>query len=93
LKVYLAGPITGILNYFDIFAKAAQQLRLDGHEVYNPAAANLDGLPINQIMGHELNWLCFEAEAIALLPGWENSRGTAIEIALAEYLGKKIIKL
>ena len=93
MRVYLAGPITGVSDYFEKFAKAAQQLRMEGHEVFNPAAANLDELPINKIMAYELDWLCREAEAIALLPGWINSKGATIEFLLAEYLKLKVIKL
>lgn len=94
MKVYLSGAMRGIedLN-FPAFAKAAQKLRLDGHEVFNPAAANLEGWPIRKILAYELDWICREAEAIALIPGWENSEGVAAELATAKAIGLKIIPL
>ena len=93
MKVYLAGPISGRVGYFDVFASAADALRKRGHDVFNPAAANLEGTPLNKIMAYLLPYLCLEAEAIALLPGWWRSGGARIEYLLARYLGLKIIKL
>jgi len=93
MKVYLAGKIRGVENYQEIFAEGADKLRLREFEVFNPAAANLEGLPLGRIMSHVLWWLCEEAEAIALLPGWWKSGGARIEWMLARYLGLKVIYL
>lgn len=92
LKVYIAGQIKGTDDYHERFAAAAKKLRLDGYSVYNPAAANLEGTPLNRIMAHLLPQLC-ECEAIALLPGWSMSGGAQIELNLAEYLNLKVIEL
>ena len=93
MKVYLAGTITGIDNYFEKFAKAADILRLQRHEVFNPAAANLEGMSLEQILAYELTWLCIQADAVAFLPGWEKSLGSRAEHATAVALGKKLIYL
>lgn len=93
MKVYLAGGIRGVPNYFETFATGAEKLRREGHEVFNPAAANLEGMPLGKIMAYVLTWLCSEAEAIALLPGWRRSGGAKIEYLLAVYLGLKIMRL
>lgn len=93
MKVYLAGPMAGRKNLnFEAFAEAAEQLRFDGHAVYNPAAANLEGSPLSQIMAYVLGQLC-ECEGIALLPGWWLSGGARIEWLLAKYLKLRIIYL
>lgn len=94
MKIYLAGKMRGEpdLN-FPAFNAAAQKLRLDGHEVFNPAAANLESWPINKIMAYELTWLCEEADAIALLPKWEESLGAKAEHATALATGKEVILL
>lgn len=93
MRVYLAGPIKSNPNYYEAFAKGADQLRLDGHCVFNPAAANLEKWSLREIFAYELNWICREAEAIALLPGWEKSEGVAAELATAKVLGLEIIPL
>jgi hypothetical protein len=93
MKIYLAGKISGRPNYFEVFSAAADDLRKQGHVVFNPAAANLEGTPLNKIMAYLLPYLCLEAEAIALLPGWWRSGGARIEYLLARYLGLKIINL
>lgn len=41
----------------------------------------------------DLNWIIDNADAIALLPGWENSKGANAEVALAKCLGLEFIYL
>lgn len=93
VKVYVAGRMRGVpdLNR-PAFAQASDKLRNEGYSVYNPAAANLEGMPLGRIMAQVLAQLC-EAEAIALLPGWWRSGGARIEWMLAKYLKLEIIYL
>ncbi len=93
MMVYVAGKMRGLpdLNR-PAFAAAADTLRERGYSVYNPAAANLEGLPLGKIMAHVLPQLC-EAEAIAMLRGWWRSGGARIEWLLARYIGLRVIYL
>lgn len=89
---YLAGRIKNDPNYRITFAKAAQQLRQQGFSVFNPAAANLEGIPLARIMAYVLTRVC-ESDTIAMLPGWWRSGGARVEWLLAKYLKLKVIYL
>jgi hypothetical protein len=104
-RIYLAGPMTGIKDYnFPAFMKAAEKLRSQGHYVFNPAENDLlrygdDFLKFPELydprktFGDDLRWICEYGDAIALMPGWEKSKGVAIELALSECLGLEVIFL
>ena len=104
MKIYLAGPMSGHENYnFPAFFEAAARLKADNHEVFNPAEEDLKqwgdfetvkkNANYRVCLRKDLNWILDKAEAIALLPGWEQSKGASIEKALAEALGLKVILL
>lgn len=42
-------------------------------------------------LGEDLAFICKHADAIAVLPGWENSKGATAEMATAKALGLEII--
>lgn len=118
MKVYLAGPMTGIPYFnFPEFYKHAHTLRKQGHEVFSPAEHDcilLDkptgwipdpsdsvgpwvrwAMPnaptLRRMLGDDLKWIASEAEAIYLMPGWENSKGVQAEWALGKALGLKMV--
>lgn len=102
MKIYLAGPMRGYedLN-FPMFDKAAKELREGGHEVFSPADNDREkgyvNKPVEEIMRacimDDLHYIADHAQAVALLPGWAASKGVAVEVALAEFLGLDIIEL
>lgn len=55
--------------------------------------ADTKGFSLREALKIDMTWICDHAEAIALLPGWENSKGANAEWALAKALGLQIIYL
>ncbi len=45
------------------------------------------GYSLREALKQDLSWICDHAEGIALLGGWEKSKGAAVEVALANALG------
>jgi len=45
------------------------------------------GYSLREALKQDLAWICDNAEGIALLFGWEKSKGAAAEVALAHALG------
>lgn len=56
-------------------------------------ASKQHGFSLRDALGRDMKYICAHAEAIALLPGWEFSKGANAEKALADALGLEIIVL
>ena len=93
-RVYVSGPMTGLpdLN-FPAFNAAAASLRAMGFDVANPAEINADPhAEWQQCMRADIKALC-DCDVIALMPGWENSKGAHLEVHIAHRLGLKVLSL
>jgi hypothetical protein len=89
--VYVSGPMTGLpeLN-FPAFHAASAALRARGLTVVNPAEINPDPAAAwDQCMRADIKALC-DCDVIALLPGWENSKGAHLELHIAHRIGMKV---
>jgi hypothetical protein len=87
-RICLSGPMTGLPDYNrPAFMEAERELIAAGYDVINPAR---NGLPESatwqQHMRRDIVML-MEADGVALLPGWHDSRGAMIEDRLAGDLG------
>ena len=101
MKVYVAGPMTGIPDHnFPAFRRAAELLREQGHEVVNPAELDdptltheqLAAKPWADYMRRDIP-LLLECDAIFMLPGWSNSKGASLELHIAQQLGMEVVHL
>lgn len=63
------------------FDSAARRLRARGYEVFNPA--ELAEPENNAAMAAELAYVCCEADAVIVLPGFTASRGALAEVLAA----------
>lgn len=92
MRIYVAGPVTGIAEWnAPAFAAETARLRALGHEVVSP-------LEINHGREQEGWHACMRrdivrlvsCEAVQLLPGYENSKGVAVELGIARGLDMRI---
>lgn len=93
MRIYIAGPMTGIPEFnFPAFNAAAAAWRAAGWEVLNPAESfeGRTDLPYEEYVDHDID-LLQSCQAIAMLPGWNgaNARGSVWELALS----KKLLRL
>lgn len=108
MKLYLAGPMSGIEDFnAPAFRQAARALRDFGHEVVSPVEADeaeglqLEGPPREahpsatwgDCLSRDVKLIADSAiDGIVLLPGWEQSKGAKLELALALILKLTVYK-
>lgn len=91
MKVYIAGPMSGLPEFnYPAFNAAEGRLLVAGHYPLNPARSeehNTTGKPQawDWYMRHALRMVA-DADGVALLPGWEDSRGAKLEHVVATAL-------
>ncbi|MFR6334599.1 MAG: DUF4406 domain-containing protein [Oscillospiraceae bacterium] len=86
MKIYISGKITGDPHYNAKFARAAADITDAGHTPINPALQpeGMSNADYMRISFAQLD----SADAVAFLPGWEDSKGAQIEHLWVEYTGK-----
>lgn len=106
-KCYLSGPMTGLPYFnFPAFEKGAEILRLAGWFVYSPRENDAEqklpgsaegkfedlGVPFKDVIKLDL-WQVCDSDAVFVLPGWEHSRGSLIEVDVAHRVGVPVYTL
>lgn len=78
-----------------VFNPAQRDVTKCGMSAFYSAHGDLEdikhlGFSLRDSLGTDTAWICEHAEAIALLPDWEKSKGAKAEKALAEALSLEI---
>jgi hypothetical protein len=99
IRVYVSGPMSNMPEFnFPAFHAAAAELRARGYEVVNPAEldegddAIVGSMPWEDYLRRDIRAL-MDCNAIALLPGWQASRGASLEEHIARTLKFEVIEL
>lgn len=96
--VYISGQMGGLPDYnYPAFFEAEEVLKSKGYGVVNPADIGIQdnkGFTWSDYMREALiRMLDRKVTIVAMLDGWENSKGATIEKELAEKLGIRCVAL
>lgn len=108
MKIYIAGPMTGIKDWnFPAFFAAEETLKRLGHEPINPA--HNDGDTVEKALlsagspdKPNFTWASYMqrdlphvlgCDALCLLPGWQDSKGAQLEVTVAKAIGLPLLIL
>ncbi len=56
-------------------------------------AARDHGFDLRVALGDDLDWICTQADGVAVMPGWESSLGATAEVAVAKALGLEVLEV
>ena len=91
-RIYIAGPMTGLPEFnYPAFAEEAKRLRALGYHVENPAD---NPVPACQSWAGYMRMAVAQlatCDGVALLAGWESSRGACVEHRLAHDLSLTVL--
>lgn len=84
----------------EVFSPAERDIERHGTDISKGNAAGDEkvaekehGFSLREALGEDLAWICKHAEGIALLPGWQHSKGALAEHATANALGLEVVLL
>lgn len=87
MRLFVSGPMRGLPDRNRAaFCEAETMLRLGGYQVTNPTRCQLPGASWQDAMRHHITSL-MDCDALAYLPGWEDSEGACLEVGLMRDLG------
>lgn len=89
--VYIAGPITGVPNYWEAFERADEMVTSMGYTALTPSR-----LP-HEISNAQAMRICLSmidsTDAVLFLPGWDNSEGAQLEYLYCKYVRKPYVHM
>ena len=100
--VYIAGPMRGYPEYnFPAFDKAKELAISLGYNVFSPAdmdraddsneTAKMSPEQLQEMFALRDTKAIFDSTHVAMLPGWERSRGARAEFFLAVWLSRTLL--
>ncbi len=80
---------------YEVFNPADRDREVHGEGVNTSDTGDLKdiehtGFSLRDALGADLQWIAAHADAVCVLPGWENSKGAQAEVALACALGLEV---
>lgn len=90
--VYISGPMTGYPEFnYPAFLDAERELMALGHSILNPARHPKQATWADYMRLDTADVV--RAEGVAVLPGWEASRGARLEVDIAHALGMTVLPI
>lgn len=88
--IYIAGPITGVENYWEAFERAEDELIAMG---YTPISPTRLPVGLTEAQYARVNFATIDiADAVYFLPGWAHSKGSRLEYEYCGYTNKYIFE-